>query len=184
MEQTKFDRALVYTLENEGGFSNHPLDRGGATMLGITQDTYARWLKRPVSVSEMRMLTANDVAPIYHAFYWTPINADQILDSPTATAIFDMAVNFGPSASQRLAQATCNDLGLSLAVDGKIGPKSLSAINSLPHEEFIDSFRSHVLARYAAIVDHNPSQAVFLKGWRNRADRLLTLKSIKTQKLS
>src|SRR3546814_11990990 len=38
-------QALDWLLEEEGGWSNHPADRGGATMYGVTQTTYNGWRK-------------------------------------------------------------------------------------------------------------------------------------------
>lgn len=40
------DQALEWLLEEEGGWSNHPADRGGKTMFGITQATYDQWRKQ------------------------------------------------------------------------------------------------------------------------------------------
>ena len=39
---TPFDKALSFVFGNEGGYSNDPDDRGGATNLGITQSTLDR----------------------------------------------------------------------------------------------------------------------------------------------
>ena len=37
--------ALVFTLKWEGGYTNHPLDPGGATNFGIIQTRYNEYLK-------------------------------------------------------------------------------------------------------------------------------------------
>ena len=45
-----FDRSLPLVLANEGGYVNHPADRGGATNKGVTQasfDVYRGTLGKP-----------------------------------------------------------------------------------------------------------------------------------------
>ena len=38
-----FDEALKFVLKQEGGYSNHPADKGGATNKGIIQSVYNRY---------------------------------------------------------------------------------------------------------------------------------------------
>ena len=62
-----------------------------------------------------------------------------------------------------------------LKVDGQIGEKARRAFDSMwarhPGQLAIE-YREAVKDRYVAIVRRNPSQAKFLKGWLNRAERL------------
>lgn len=169
------DLSLPYVLANEGGFVNNPHDHGGATNFGITRDTYARWIGSSVSVDDVKNMPLEDVNQIYYAYYWSPLNLDQIKDQTVATAIFDMGVNFGIHRGAMLAQAAVNDLNGNLQVDGMLGPKSCAAVNNCLANKFISSFTAEVKKRYQAIVDNNPSQSVFYKGWMNRANKLLTL---------
>ena len=66
-----FDRALPLVLAHEGGYVDHPSDPGGATNLGITRKTLARWRKvspfTSLPKSEVKNLTEASVAPIYRA---------------------------------------------------------------------------------------------------------------------
>ncbi len=39
-------RSLEFLLAEEGGWSNHPDDKGGATFNGVTQATYDDWRSR------------------------------------------------------------------------------------------------------------------------------------------
>ena len=40
----EFDQLVDRVLEREGGYVNHPDDRGGPTNYGITQRVYSDWL--------------------------------------------------------------------------------------------------------------------------------------------
>ena len=174
--EEKFERAFKFMIVNEGGFSNHPNDRGGATNHGITQATLAAWKGHPVSVEQVRQLTLDDVKPIYKKNYWDINSLDGVHSAPVATCVFDIGVVCGTGSAGKLAQAVCNTHGGALLLlDGQIGPKSVAAINGMDEEIFVRAFADRVGARFRSIVDNNPSQRVFLAGWMNRANRLLTL---------
>lgn len=169
------DQALDYVLANEGGFSDHPADRGGATRYGITRETASRWRGYPVSVDEMKVFPIYEARKIYEAWYWKPLGCDKILDTNVAICMFDIGIVRGIGSSGLYAQQVCNHLGAGLVEDHQIGPKSLKAINEAPRGEFVRAFAARAEAGFRGIVASNPSQAVFLKGWVNRAHRLLTL---------
>lgn len=168
-------KALEYTLENEGGFSNDSHDYGGATRFGITRDDASRWRGRDVSVDEMKEFPLEDAKDIYREWYWKPIGCDRIQDAGIATCMFDIGVLCGTGTAAIFAQEICNRHGASLAIDGAIGPLSLEAINNLSAKEFVPDFSAMAEERFRNIVASNPSQDVFLQGWLNRAHRLLTL---------
>ena len=54
------DAMIDRLLEREGGFVNHPADRGGATNWGVTQGTLAAWRGYPVSVADVHALTRDE----------------------------------------------------------------------------------------------------------------------------
>lgn len=172
-----FDHAFNFTLKNEGGYTNHPLDHGGPTRWGITLADLAAWRKRPVHEQDVKNLTQNEAKEIYRANYWQKMGLDKVFNEGIATAIFDIGVVQGCYTAVRIAQATCNILGDNLSVDGINGPKTTAAINSKDPQKFIREFSLLVRARFDAIIKNNHSQKVFEAGWHNRADRLLTLVS-------
>ncbi|MDP3458850.1 MAG: glycosyl hydrolase 108 family protein, partial [Hyphomonas sp.] len=125
-----FRIALAETLAHEGGYVNHAADPGGMTNLGITRATWAKWTNRPVSAvteAEMRRVTVDDAMRIYFTWYWQAVRADELPGGIDFLA-FDIAVNSGPGRSIRMLQAAVNKLGrIRLDVDGRIGPKTLTA---------------------------------------------------------
>ncbi len=166
----KFNAALDFVFENEGGFSNNPFDRGGPTNLGITQETLAKFRGRPVSEDDIRNLTSNEAMKIYHAFYWAPLALDQVVFSALCIMFFDQAVNRGVVTVARQMQ---NLVGVK--EDGLVGPVTIAAINSKePYALGIQFFKKTQLS-YAQIIRRAPDQAVFLYGWLARTHRLLGL---------
>ena len=97
MENNKdlFKKALKFVLNREGGYSNNPNDRGGATNKGITQNTYNAYLKskgRPTK--DVRYISDIEVEDIYYSRYWLNAGCDKM--SPKfAVLCFDTAVNMG-----------------------------------------------------------------------------------------
>jgi len=170
-----FDSALTYTLANEGGFVDNAADSGGATNFGITQATLSAYYGRAASVSEVQALDPATVREIYLKYYWLPLNLDLFGEQGKATAIFDCAVNFGTYKAAQFAQTAANDLGAELTPDGAFGPLSLSVIDALPTDTFIQSFHDIVKVHYDTIVAVYPKDAVFYAGWMRRANRLLSL---------
>ncbi len=173
--KTSFEQALDFTFSNEGGFSNDKNDHGGATRFGITRDDASRWRKRPVSVQEMREFPLEEAKAIYSAWYFKPLGCDGVEDTGVAVALFDIGVVCGISTAAKLAQRICQNHGAQITQDGHIGPKSLAAINQIAPAVFLRDFSQIVESRFRSIAARNPSQNVFLKGWVNRARRLLTL---------
>lgn len=170
-----FHFAFRYSLKNEGGFSDHPLDHGGPTNFGITQVTLSRWLKRPVTKAEVKNITEAVAREIYKAWYWDSLDLGMVRHNGIAAALFDIGIVRGIGSIPKMAQTCCNQFGYELVVDGHIGPKTLGALNSVPPPAFILAFAKEAEAGFNRIVDKNPSQKAFLKGWIARARRLGSL---------
>lgn len=164
--------ALDYLLDEEGGWSNHPSDKGGATFNGVTQATYDDWRVRVKKVSKqsVRKATAEEIKELYDVMYWRAARCDR-LPWPISYLVFDAAVNSGPSRGVRWMQA-----GLGLAQDGQVGPASIAAAQKAVDEGEATTLLSIVDARVeflARLVQRTPSQAAFLLGWWRRTQRVL-----------
>ncbi len=170
------DAALKYTFVNEGGFSDHPADRGGATsQYGIIREELARWRRHAVSKDDVRNMTGEEAKAIYDAWYWRPLGCHLINSQAVATCVFDIGVVRGIGVPPKYMQSICNAHGFELAVDGHVGPKTIAAVNALPPAMFVRDFAAKARNGFLAIVAGRPSQAVFIRGWLRRANRLLTL---------
>lgn len=91
-----FETALKWTLEHEGGWSNHPRDPGGATMFGVTQRVYDAYRNgKGLPTQTVRNITEDEKRNIYRTGYWNMVPCGP-LSSGVDTLAFDIAVNSGP----------------------------------------------------------------------------------------
>lgn len=153
-----WDACFAMVLKHEGGFVNHPKDPGGMTNLGVTKNSWERYLNRDVSEADMRALTPEIVKPFYKAMYWDKIKGDE-LPSGVDYAAYDLAVNSGVGRAAKYLQEIAG-----VTADGVIGPKSLEAIKSCDARETADAIcdmRMDFLKRL-------PAFETFGKGWSRR----------------
>jgi len=165
------DEMIGDIIRREGGFVNHPADKGGPTKYGITIRTLENWRRRPVGVDDVRRLTKKESSLIYRHNYYAKQNIDK-LPIELQPVVFDMAVNMGPKQAIKIMQRSLTQIGIETGVDGIIGPQTLKATAeaaSLFGPLVIYIMIGERIKFYRDIVKRNPSQVVFLKGWENRA---------------
>lgn len=165
------DKALDWLLEEEGGWSNHPADRGGATMYGVTQATYNSFRKkmsRPLQ--SVAKISKEEAKELYLKEYWEAASCHK-LPWPISYLVFDAAVNSGVKRAVDWLQT-----GLHTQRDGKVGPKTIQTAEKALSEGNTAALLGIVDARtvfLARLVQSKPSQAAFLLGWWRRTQRLL-----------
>lgn len=165
--KTRFEESLAFVLKHEGGYSDHPADKGGATNMGITQASYDDWRagqgfpRQPVSG-----ISGEEVKKIYLSRYWKLGKCDQ-LPPPLDYVHFDGCVNHGIKQASKFLQRA-----LGVEDDGAIGPKTLSAVRQDDAAGRIDEVCGNILDQredfYHKLVEKDPSQKAFIKGWMNR----------------
>jgi lysozyme family protein len=171
MRGADFERALDFVLEVEGGYTNDPVDRGGATNKGILQRVYDRYRKaeglRPADVRDILNV---EVEEIYKDNYWLEGDCDR-LPWPVNLVHFDACVNTGVTQAARFLQRS-----VGAEPDGRIGPKTLEALRSLLTRETPLAVAERLLLRrepfYRRLAAVDPSQKRFLQGWLNRVEKL------------
>lgn len=172
----RYERALRWTLNWEGGFSNHPADKGGATMWGITQRTYDAY-RASMGLAKMPVqnMAFSDCQAIYLK-YWNESSAGAFA-YPLALAVFDTAVNFGIGRAKMFLFEAFHGARL---IGGSL--KGLAReIGALPATE-----QAKLAAKIADIriayrhkrVKNDPTQAVFLRGWLRRDNALKAAASV------
>lgn len=157
-----FGPAFQFLLPHEGGYVNDPEDLGGETKYGISKRAYPNL--------DIRSLTEEDAAQIYHRDYWQPQPFGLIISQRIANKVFDMAVNMGLHEATVLTQRACNENGQVINVDGKIGPLTIQAINACNPDFLIDSLRYQCRTLYMTLAAKKPHLQKFLNGWIKRAN--------------
>jgi len=115
---------LIEDLINlEGGYVNHPADKGGPTKYGITLKTLSDFRGNDLEDSDVKLLSKSAAATIYKQVYYLAPGIDGLPDLVQAVT-FDMAVNMGPVAAVKLLQRVIHKLGTPVSVDGHIGPRT------------------------------------------------------------
>jgi len=156
-----FDRAFDRLMILEGGYSDHPLDRGGETKFGISTRAYPGL--------KIASLTLEEAREIYLRDYWRSLRGDEIW-WPLSEVLFVFGVNAGVRRAAQLLQDSVNGVtGARLKQDGVIGPKTLAALEEADRVKLALGFVANVLTHYRSC----PDWWKWHDGWVNRVARCL-----------
>lgn len=163
-------------IAREGGFTNHPADRGGPTNWGITQAV----AREAGYEGAMRDLPRSVAARIYRRRYWEQPGFCFVAEvAPfVAEELFDTGVNMGTDVATGFLQRTLNALNRNggdyadLTVDRRIGPKTLAALTGFLHLRgkagetvLLKAMEALQGERYIALAEGRPANEAFLYGW-------------------
>ena len=163
-----FYSTIPLVLKYEGGFTDNPNDRGGRTNMGVTQgflDTYKE--RAGVSVDDVRHLKEEDAIELYRT-EWNIYGFGKLDNSNVMKLVYDFAVNSGPLVAIKYLQRILNSKGKNLAVDGYIGENTNRAANSVDEKWLVREIQKSRAEHCDRIVDQDPKQREFIKGWFNR----------------
>ena len=154
---------MQYVLQSEGGFADNVHDAGGATMKGITLDTYRLFKKNThLTPNDLKSISDADVSTIYLKRYWNTCRCSE-LPNGIDYCVFDFAVNAGYGRSIKTLQKS-----VGADVDGNLGSITLALVNKHNISDLIRTFSDQKEAFYYYLVGSKPSQEVFLRGWLSR----------------
>ena len=153
-----FDKAVEVILKHEGGYVNDPVDPGGETNMGIS--------KRAYPYLNIKELTKKDAKDIYFKDYWLKAKCSK-LPEELRMIYFDMVVNMGKSRAVKILQKAITAKGVKTAVDGGIGPQTIS--NALKSGLEPDRLRSYRVKYYADLISRKPKLEKYWFGWYRRA---------------
>lgn len=166
-----FAEAYAFTLGEEGGYVNDPVDRGGATNYGVTQTVYDNFRRiNRLPQQAVRNITKAEVEQIYRKFYWDDGNCEFINQYSSRLALlhFDACINHGLFNAAKILQRA-----LSIPADGLWGPQTRHSVTLKAGDN--ETLKRQLEKRedfYLDIIQHNPSQVKFLRGWLYRVRRL------------
>lgn len=155
---------IMSVLAREGGYVNHPNDRGGPTNLGVTKKTLEAYREREVTDYELRSLSTAEAVAIYRENYWIAPGFHQLgLGDVTTELVFDTAVHSGPRQATKMLQRAAG-----VKADGIIGPITTEAVQRLEGPHLAALFVGERLEFIANLVSMDKTQIVFLRGWASR----------------
>jgi len=161
-DAARFERCLEQVLRHEGGYADHPADPGGATNMGITIKTLARWRGiepwSKLEKAEVKRLQKSEAAQIYRAIYWNRCKGAELM-AGVDLAVFDYAVNSGPDRVIKALQRQ-----VSVVADGYVGPLTLAALRSREAAAIIDALCDQRLGFLGRLTTF----AIFGRGWSSR----------------
>ena len=158
----KAELLMPFILKWEGGFSDHPVDRGGATNMGVTLTTFQTFYGADRTADDLRAMTEAQWLHIFKTGYLDRWQADRIVSQSLADILVDWLWASGVYGITRPQKI------LGVEPDGIVGEKTLAALNSQRPEPLFLQIKAARIAFVEGIVRNNPSQKVFLQGWKNR----------------
>ncbi len=165
-------------ISREGGYVNHPNDRGGATKFGITQAV----ARAQGYAGDMRDLPRAEAVDIYTRLYWLKPKLDSIAElAPTvAEKLLDVAVNMGPATAIGFLKRALNVLNRNGADYADLAPApvvdqdTLNALTTFLQKRgaegsivLIKAVNALQGERYIALAEHRPANEAFVYGWVN-----------------
>ena len=102
------DKLIEEVIGREGGYVNHPNDRGGPTNWGVTQQVARAY----GYTGDMRTLPREVAKAIYARRYFTDPGFDRVqaIYPRIAEEMFDTGINMGPSVAGQFLQRALNAL--------------------------------------------------------------------------
>ena len=156
LKESPLMRSFHFTMDEEGGetYTNDPRDPGGPTKYGVALNFNLGTIPDKngdgkITALDVRMLEEADALVIYRDRYWRPGKCDALPDA--------------------LALAHADTLGI--AVDGKIGPATITAIRSLEDDGRLGDLLRAQAAERLYYYKTRPGWPVYGRGWQARTQR-------------
>ncbi|MEO8176623.1 MAG: glycosyl hydrolase 108 family protein [Sphingomicrobium sp.] len=164
-------------IDREGGYVNHPSDKGGPTRYGVTEA-----VARAHGYSgAMALLPRDEAAAIYRRLYLLRSRFDEIAKRApqVAAELFDTGANMGPAVATTFLQRALTALNRNgqdypdLVPDGRAGPRTLAALDGFLEARgkrggqgvllrALEALRGE---RYIRLAERRPANEAFLYGW-------------------
>ena len=170
------DALIGEVIGREGGYSNHPADRGGATRWGVTEAVARAHGYR----GDMREYPRAEAVNVYRRLYWLRPGFDRIAaHAPKVAAeLFDTGVNMGPAVAAGFLQRALNALKRNerdyadIPVDRRIGDSTVAALARFLARRGRDGEKVLLKAiealqgeRYLSLAEQRPANEAYLYGW-------------------
>ncbi len=167
----EFEKYIDKLLALEGGYAKLKNDKGGATKYGVTLQTwkefgYDKDGDADIDEEDIKKLTPEEAKMIAKNVFWDYFKADQIKNQSIAEFIADWGYHSGRTTIAKKVQTL-----LGLKADGIFGTITLNRINSLEQGQLFNLLKLARLDFVRKIVERDPTQERFYKGWVNRIQK-------------
>ena len=176
-EGTDVDHLIEALMEREGGYINHPDDRGGPTRFGITEAV----ARGHGYAGKMAELPQGEAMAIYRRLFWLRPRFDAVAKRVprVAAELFDTGANMGPGVASTFLQRDLTALNRNgkdypdLVPDGRIGERTLNALDGFLEARGLRGGETVLLRalealqgeRYLRLAERRPANEAFLYGW-------------------
>jgi lysozyme family protein len=170
------DELIDEVIGREGGYSNHPADKGGATRWGITEAV----ARAHGFAGDMRAFPREDAVRVHRRIYWLRPGFDLVAEHAPkiAAELFDTGVNMGPAVAAGFLQRALNALNrgatdyADIPVDRRIGPATVAALKGFIERRgetgetvLLKAIEALQGERYLRLAEQRPANEAFLYGW-------------------
>jgi len=176
-EQLSVDEMIDAAIDREGGYVNHPADKGGATCFGITEAV----ARAHGYAGAMHNLPRDEAVAIYRRLYWLRPHFDEVAkrSARIAAELFDTGVNMGPAVATTFLQRALTALNRNgadyadLTPDGRVGTRTLDALDAFlavrgksgGETVLMRALEALQGERYLRLAERRPANEAFLYGW-------------------
>ena len=174
---TGCDHLIEALIEREGGYVNHPDDRGGPTRYGITEAV----ARAHGYAGAMAVLPQDEAIAIYRRLFWLRPRLDDVARRVprVAAELFDTGANMGPAVAVTFLQRALTALNRNgkdypdLVPDGRIGARTLAALDGFLEARgkrggetvLLRALEALQGERYLSLAERRPANEAFLYGW-------------------
>jgi lysozyme family protein len=177
----KFIDAAKNEMKLEGGISDadDAWDKGGRTgtggILQTEYDTFRISVGQPIQ--DVYLIDEIEILEVLWRNYWAPLWCPSLSD-PLDFVLFQFGHNCGNGTAVKAAQRA-----LGIIDDGVMGPVTRGRIRQTEPASLCFLVLDRQAERYDAIVVKDPTQVIFLKGWKNRIRRVAEMARLTGYKL-
>ncbi len=162
--------------ELEGGYVNSKTDRGGETKYGITKNLALSYK------CNVATLTIDQAINIYTKEFMQKMKIGMLNDisSKITYKVFELAIHAGSSRAVKILQTILSYKSKLVDIDGILGMQTANVLKSqlnskiYTEQDIIEKFVELQIDYYKNIVANDLSQQVYLKGWINRANKMIS----------
>ncbi|MFW6021779.1 MAG: glycoside hydrolase family 108 protein, partial [Guyparkeria sp.] len=158
------DDIIDKIIEREGGYVDHPADRGGCTNYGITLATLRRMRgDDSTDCDDVAALTEDEAREIYAEQYIDEPGFSHVKDQRLFGLLVDSGVQHGPSRAVKWLQDAAG-----VTADGVYGPVTTRAVNEADPRGLYRRVLARRAEHYGKTIALDPTQSAFAVGWMRR----------------